>query len=267
MEVAMDCTRCEATLPLKARYCPSCGSKVTLWEELVFDEPASRRPESADEHGERTSPPPRDNEELRARLIDCYLNFSISKELTEWLQELGLPSTGTTHEKLACLRRHAGSLVLPAESFPRQTIYYLNKYDEDILSEICQELGTDGTGPKDVLITRIYRKVGLLEGWLQPLSEDARQIITETFIPILGGFDQEKDYYLDLWDELSDVLGEDNVHLHVPQAYGSAVIAVLIPGFFQEAQMTLLQNELKERFGKRSSQRTGQVVEPVTGQG
>ena len=251
----MDCTGCDATLPLKARFCPSCGGKVKSWEELMFDEP-----------GGRTSPPPRDNEELRARLIDCYLNFSISKELTEWLQDLGLPSTGTTQEKLSRLRRHAGSLVLPAESFPRQTIYYLNKYDEDILSEICQELAIDGTGPKEILLPRIYREVGLREGWLQPLSEDARQIITETFIPILKGFDHEKDYYLDLWGELSNVLGQDNVHLHGPPAYGSAIIAVLIPGFFQEAQMTLVQNELEERAEKRTSQRTVQVVEPMTGQ-
>jgi hypothetical protein len=264
----MDCTHCDATLPLKARFCPSCGGKVKSWEELMFDEPVSRSLESADESGEWTSPPLRHNEEeLRARLIDCYLNFSISKELTEWLQDLGLPSSGTTQEKLARLRRHAGSLVLPAESFPRQTIYYLNKYDEDILSEIGQELGIGSAGPKEVLLTRIYREVGLREGWLQPLSEDARQIITETFIPILGAFDHKKDYYLDLWDELSDVLDEDPTHLPVPPAYGSAIIAVLIPGFFQEAQGTLLQNELKERAGKRSSQRTVHVVEPVTGQG
>jgi len=263
----MDCTDCDAALPLKARFCPSCGSKVKSSAELMFDEPASRNPESRDEPGGRTSPPLLDSRELRTRLIDCYLNFSISKELSEWLQDLGLPSTGTTQEKLASLHRHAGSLVLPAESFLRQTIYYLNKYDEDILSEICQELGIDGTGPKDVLVTRIYREVGLREGWLQPLSEDARQIITKTFIPILEGFDHKKDYYLDLWDELSDVLGEDNVRLHDPHAYGSAIMAVLIPGFFQEAQMTLLQDELEERAGKHPSQRSAQTVEPVTGQG
>jgi len=121
------------------------------------------------------------------------------------------------------------------------------------------------TGRKKSCFTRIYREVGLREGWLQPLSEDARQIITETFIPILEGFDHKKDYYLDLWDELSDMLGEDNMHLHVPPAYGSAIMAVLIPGFFQEAQMTLLQNELEERVGKRFSPRTVEVVEPVTG--
>ncbi len=263
----MNCTQCDAALPLKARFCPSCGAKVKTWEEMVSDEPASHGSECADEHGGEASPAPQDNRALRARLIDCYLNFSISKELSEWLQDLGLLSTGTTQEKLTRLRRHAGSLVLPAESFPRQTIYYLNKYDEDILSEICQELGIDGTGPKDILLPRIYREVGLREGWLQPLAEDARLIITETFLPILKSFDHEKDYYLDLWNELSDVFGDDPVHRHVPQAYGSALIAVLVPGFFQEAQMTLLQNELKERAEKRSSPRTVHIAEPVTGRG
>ena len=263
----MDCTSCEATLPLKARFCPSCGVKVKTWEEMMADEPASRSLGCADEHSGLTSLPPQDNVELRTRLIDCYVNFSISKELSEWLQDLGLPSTGTTQEKLAQLRQHADSLVLPAESFPRQTIYYLNKYDESILSEICQELGIDGTGSKDVLLTRIYREVGLREGWLHPLSEDARQIITETFFPILKSFDPKKDYYLDLWGELSDVLGENNVHLHVPHAYGSAVIAVLIPGFFQEAQVTLLQKELKERADQRASAPAAHIVESMTGQG
>lgn len=257
----MICAQCDATLPLKARFCPACGAKLKTWEELMSVEPATRSLARADEQGGRTSPPPQDSEAMRERLIDCYLNFSIARELSEWLRELELPSTGTTQEKLSRLRQHAGSLVLPAESFSRQTIYYLNKYDEETLSEICQELSILGTGPKEMLLSRIYREVGLREGWLQPLSEDARLIIRETFIPILEAFDPKKDYYLDLWGELSDVL--DNGH--VPDAYGSAVIAVLIPGFFQESQMTLLQNELKERIAQRSVTRTVPVAEPVTG--
>lgn len=137
--------------------------------------------------------------------------------------------------------------MLAAESFPRQTIYYLNKYDEEILAEICRERGICSTGPRALLLSRIYRAVGHREGWLQPLSEDAWLIITETFIPFLKGFDPNKDYYRNLWGELSNVLDEDSMRLHGPHAYGSAIIAVLVPGFFQEAQVTLLQNELKER--------------------
>ena len=249
----MNCADCDAALPLKARFCPSCGTRVKRWEE------------SADEPPGQPAPPLQEDGELRARLIDCYLNFSMSKELSEWLEDLGLPSTGTTQEKLRHLRRHADSLVLPAESFHRQTIYYLNKYDEEVLTEICQELGICSTGPKDVLLTRIYRVVGLREGWLQPLSEDARLIITETFVPILKGFDSNKDYYRNLWDELTDVLDEDPLHVHGPHAYGSAIIAVLVPGFFQEAQVALLQNELKERAEKRSPSRPVQFIEPAPG--
>lgn len=243
----MDCTDCEAALPLKARFCPSCGAKVKRWEAPVTDESAVPAPCDIAQHPGQPIPPIEDDGELRTRLIDCYLNFSMSKELSEWLEDLGLPSTGTTQEKLTRLRRQSDFLVLPAESFPRQTIYYLNKYDEEILTEICQELGICSTGPRDLLLSSIYRVVGLREGWLQPLSDDARLIITETFIPILKGFDPNKDYYRNLWGELSNVLDEDSTHLHGPRAYGSAIIAVLVPGFFQEAQGTLLQNELKER--------------------
>lgn len=248
----MDCADCGTELPVKARFCPSCGTQVKVFEELrvMGDEPSLRSAGNLEEQAGRISSSSQGIGELRTRLIDCYANFSMSKELSEWLQDLGLPSTGTTQEKLTLLQRHAGSLMLPAESFPRQTIYYLSTYGEDILSEICQELGVDGTGTKDVLLIRIYREVGIREGWLQPLSEDARLIITDTFFPILKSFDPSKDYYLDLWGELTGVLGEDNVHLDVPQAYGSAIIAVLIPAFLQEAHGVLLQNALNERAVK-----------------
>lgn len=242
----MNCAHCEAALPLKARFCPSCGARLKTWDELTRAEPAARSLEPADEQDGSASPPPRDEGALRAGLIDCYLNFSISRELSEWLQELGLPSSGTMHEKLGRLRRQAGSLVLPAESYPRQTIYYLSRYDEETLSEICLELGIDATGPKERLLPRIYREVGLREGWLQPLAEEARLLITETFLPILAAFDHRKDYYRDLREELSDVLDQD----HDPRAYGSALIAVLVPGFFQEAQMTLLRKELQDRVAQ-----------------
>lgn len=250
----MDCAQCDTALPLKARFCPFCGAKVKASDEMRFEEAVSERLDQADEQSGQMAVLSPENKELRARLIDCYLNFSMSKELSEWLQDLGLPSTGTMQEKLARLQQHADSLVLPAESFPRQTIYYLNKYDEDILSEICQDLGIDGIGPKEVLVPRIYREVGLREGWLQPLSKDARLVITETFIPILKSFDHKKEYYLDLWSELSDVLGDDTHPMPARNSYGSAVMSVLIPGLFQEGQLALLWNEVKERASKHSLQ-------------
>ncbi|MGE3154098.1 MAG: hypothetical protein AB7G48_18545 [Nitrospiraceae bacterium] len=190
--------------------------------------------------------------EWRDQLIDCYLSFSISKELSDWLNDLGLPSTGTTQEKLARLRQQADSLVLSAESFPRQTIFYLSKYPEDILAEIGRELGIDSAGSKDVLLKRIYREVGTREGWLQPLSDDARQLFKDTFLPILSGFDHKKDYCLSLWDELSDLLGREPTNVPASQAYGRAVIAVAIPDFLQEAQAVLFQHELDHRTGDLS---------------
>lgn len=258
----MNCAQCDTALPLKARFCPFCGAKVKASDEMRFEKAGSDRLDQTDEQSGRVTVLSPENRDLRTRLIDCYLNFSMSKELSEWLRDLELPSTGTMQEKLARLQQHAHSLVLPAESFPRQTIYYLNKYDKDILSEICQALGIDCVGPKDVLIPRIYREVGLREGWLEPLSKDARQVIAETFIPILKSFDHEKDYYLDLWSELSEVLGDDNTPISAPPAYGSAVISVLIPGLFQEGQLAQLWNEIKERASKHSLQHRTHSTSP-----
>lgn len=248
----MDCTHCHTALPVRARFCPTCGVQVKLLEEPPFEESLGQTADGG--HGLDSRPPPaqQDHEVLKAMLIDCYVNFSMSQELSEWLQELGLPSTGTMQEKLVRLRQQANSLMLPAESLPRQTIWHLNQYAEDVLAEICQELGIDNTGPKDRLITRIYHTVGMREGWLQPLSEDARHVITETFLPIMRSIDHKNDYDLAQWGELGDILSKEHAHPPGTQGYGSAFMAVLIPGFLQEAHTELLQHELDARAGKRS---------------
>ncbi|MEK6803441.1 MAG: zinc ribbon domain-containing protein [Nitrospirota bacterium] len=261
----MNCTSCEAALPLRARFCPSCGVQVRLPEDPTFDEPAMQAVERGDERERRTASAPRDHEALKARLIDCYVNFSMSRELSEWLQELGLPSTGTMEEKLARLRQHAGLLVLPAESLSRQTIWYLNRYDEPILTEICQELGIDHNGPKERLITRVYHAVGLQEGWLQPLSEDARKVIAETFLPILRAVDHRNYDDFDEWGELGNILDRENRNQPVAQGHGSAFMAVLIPGFLQEAHGALLQDELKNRAGETGVTNKVEVVTSVRG--
>ena len=204
----MDCTHCHTALPVRARFCPTCGVQMKLLEEPPFEESLGQTADGG--HGLDSRPPPaqQDHEALKAMLIDCYVNFSMSQELSEWLQELGLPSTGTMQEKLVRLRQQANSLMLPAESLPRQTIWHLNQYAEDVLAEICQELGIDNTGPKDRLITRIYHTVGMREGWLQPLSEDARHVITETFLPIMRSIDHKNDYDLAQWGELGNILSK-----------------------------------------------------------
>jgi hypothetical protein len=248
----MDCTHCDTALPLRARFCPSCGTQVRLLEDPPFEEPLAKTADGGHELNRGTPPAPQDHEALKARLIDCYVNFSMSRELSGWLQELELPPTGTMEEKLARLRQYASSLVLPAESLPRQAIWYLNQYEENILAEICQELGIDHIGTKERLLTRIYHAVGIREGWLQPLSEEARQVITKTFLPILRAVDRNGGYDLDRWDELEDVLGMDYANQPGAQTHRNAFMAVLIPGLLQEAHAVLLQSELNHRAGTDS---------------
>ncbi len=245
----MNCTSCEATLPLRARFCPSCGAQIKLPEDPAFDEAILQAAGCGDELNQPTAPAPLDHEVLKTRLIDCYVNFSMARELSGWLQALGLSSTGTMQEQLTRLRQQADSLVLPAESLPRQTIWYLNRYDEKILTEICEELGIDNNGPKERQITRIYHAVGLREGWLQPLSEDAQNIITETFLPILRAVDHRNYDDLDQWGELGDLLDRESRNRLDHQGHGSAFMTVLIPSLLQEGQAVLLQHELKERVG------------------
>ena len=245
----MNCTSCEAALPLRARFCPSCGAQIKLPEDPAFDEAVLQAAGCGDELNQPTAPAPLNHEALKTRLIDCYVNFSMARELSGWLQALGLPSTGTMQEQLTRLRQQADSLVLPAESLPRQTIWYLNRYDEKILTEICEELGIDNSGPKERQITRIYHAVGLREGWLQPLSEDAQNIITETFLPILRAVDHRNYDDLDQWGELGDLLDRESRNRLDHQGHGSAFMTVLIPSLLQEGQAVLLQHELKERVG------------------
>ncbi len=245
----MNCTSCEAALPLRARFCPSCGAQIKLPEDPAFDEAVLQAAGCGDELNQPTAPAPLNHEALKTRLIDCYVNFSMARELSGWLQALGLPSTGTMQEQLTRLRQQADSLVLPAESLPRQTIWYLNRYDEKILTEICEELGIDNSGPKERQITRIYHAVGLREGWLQPLSEDAQNIITETFLPILRAVDHRNYDDLDQWVELGDLLDRESRNRLDHQGHGSAFMTVLIPSLLQEGQAVLLQHELKERVG------------------
>jgi hypothetical protein len=223
----MSCPSCRSTVPDDARFCHSCGWSIKGRLAPGVPDPSM---EALD---------------IRERLLDCYLNFSISKELSEWLQELGHLPTGTIEDKIALIRQHANSLVLPAESFLRQTIFYLSQYDADILSEICLELGISAEGSQEKLFRRIYREIGRREGWLQPIPEDVRLMIQQTFLPILKGFDFEKDYFLDLMDQMSDLLGEENVHLNISPAHGSAFIVVLIPDLLQEAHAALFRDELK----------------------
>ena len=52
---------------------------------------------------------------------------------------------------------------------------------------------------------------------------------------------------MDCIDDVSELVGGENTPLRAPLAYGSALIAVVIPELFQEAQANLLYDELKRR--------------------
>ena len=253
----MNCACCDAVLPIRARFCPSCGDPVRLFEEQTSDEPASESDERRETH-DRLTPP--EHESFKDRLIDCYVNYSVSRELSGWLQDLGLPASGTTEEKLARLQLQANSLVLPAESVPRQTIWYLNRYDEDILAEICQELGIDQTGSRDTMMTRIYREVGTREGWLQPSSQEARQIIMETFLPLITSMERRADDETDGRSELSRGLGNEQTSPPVLQTRRSAIMAVLAPGLLQEGHAALLESEFGHRVGTVSRLSDGRTL-------
>ena len=175
---------------------------------------------------------------MREQFLDCYINLSISNELSGWLADLGLPFTGTVEQKLACLKEHRGALPLAAESLHRQTIFYLNDYSVDMLVEICQELGLKTEGSRGAIFKRIYCEVGLREGWLWPIPQDTKTMLKQMFLSVIQGFD------MDRWNRLWDLLQEEQDHLSTPLAFGRAFIVVLIPELLREAYATMLDQKL-----------------------
>lgn len=196
----MNCSHCEATLPVKARFCPSCGTRIA-W------------PSDPDRVMGEDTPLPENVASLKAMFIDCYVNLCITKDLSDWLQDLGLSTTGTRQEQLARLRPHIGSLVLPAESLSRQVIWYLHNYDATLLGELCRDFGLDPQGTRERLIGRIYRAVGTKEGWFRLQSEEARSVILETFLPIMRHLEGLQDEGIDWPCELMETLNEPTAAL------------------------------------------------------
>jgi hypothetical protein len=181
--------------------------------------------------------------DLYDTLLECYLNVVISKELSDWLEELDLPFTGTVEEKLASLKQHADAITLPAQSFHRQTIFYLSGYSAETLSEICDELTLPSEGPAQVLFKRIYSEVGQREGWLQPIPQDIRRLLEDMFLPVIRSFDVQLSAAMS--DLLRKFLTDNNPLPNSHLAYGRAFIVVLIPNLLKEAYATMLQQELR----------------------
>lgn len=137
--------------------------------------------------------------------------------------------------------------MLSAETAPRQTIFYLTQYDSDILSEICQELSLPVEGSREALFKRIYRGVGIREGWLRPSPDELCRLFQDALFAVLRHFGGLTAYPVDSSKHLFTRFGEEHGYPYAPLAYGRAFIVVVIPNLLQEAQAVLVHRELKKR--------------------
>lgn len=230
----MKCASCDVMLSDETRSCPSCGSLVNRTpDQPPADSVLTRVPLTSRTEGDGSQ-----DAKIRKDLLECYIGFSISNELYVWLRDLGQIPTGTLEERMARIREHTNRVVVPSETLPRQTIFYLSQYGMDILSEICQDLGLPGEGSKETLCKRIYGEVGLRDGWLLP--DDAR-LLTKMFLSMLERFGYENDVPTNLGADVSDLLAREKVQR--PLAHESALTTVMIPELLQKAQGALLQEE------------------------
>ena len=167
--------------------------------------------------------------ELRHTLLECYLRFSTSKELSDWLQGLDQDSRGTVEDKRQRVREHTQYLTMPRETFPRQTLNYLEPYTTDRLAEICEALGVTEEGNKDDLWRRIYREVGYREGWLRRLPNTIESFDKGLILPFVEWYpvrrrgEYERDYTEPFDSEMLDLVGDECVHPEYPVAHGSTL--------------------------------------------
>lgn len=235
----MYCTKCGANLPDDAQFCSSCGRGVASREGAGVPSAAPRTVEvnrdfpqlgvSRRNAAESSLGAPNANVEWRKRLLDIYLGYSGSQDLSEWLKDIGRDSSGTVDEKEARIREHTKYISMPAKEFPEQTLSYLAAMKKHgVLSEICTDLGLDSAGSNDARIRRIMREVGYQEGWLVryhsgvPISREVVSPIIE-WSPVLHDYDYEKDYYAEFADEMTEIFGSDNVHEQHPVAHGTTL--------------------------------------------
>lgn len=169
------------------------------------------------------------NSELREMLLKYHLNFATSQELSEWLRDLGQDHKGTVEEKISRVRQHTQYLSMSPETFVAETLRYLRDYSTDLLIEICRTLRLNIEGSNPVLTRRIYREIGIREGWLHPLSKEISVLNKEVVLPfvnwypILKNGKYEKDYYTDFYDEMVELFGRNNVHKQLPIAHGNTL--------------------------------------------
>lgn len=173
---------------------------------------------------------PSADSEFRQKLLDCYLDISTSKELSDWLRDLGQDPSGTAEEKIAKIQKHTKYISMPPETFPGQTLNYLRCLSSgDGLFPIAESLGLNSAGSKDVLFRRIYREVGFQEGWLPRVVNESAALTMEAILPfvqwypILKNRAYEKDYYEDFHAEMAEVFGKDKVHEQYAIAHGKTL--------------------------------------------
>ena len=261
----MFCISCGHKLPESARFCQSCGAATSTQQSLTAVQDGH---EDSSQEDVRSMPPisvlkPTANSEFRQKLLDCYLNVSTSKELSEWLRDLGQDPSGTAEEKIAKIRQHTKYLSMPAETFPCQTINYLRQLSSgDGLFLIAESLGLNCEGPKDMLFRRIYREVGFQEGWLPRVVNGGTAFTKEAVLPfvqwypILKNREYEKDYYEDFHTEMAEVFGKEKVHDQYPIAHGKTlkidfhIGPPLQSGVGIEFKMPSSQSDIQRAFGQ-----------------
>lgn len=223
----MFCVSCGSNIPEQAKFCPSCGDRVSSLPSAGISNvtlPTEQNSQFSD------NLKPFINNEFREKLLECYLGWSTSQELSDWLKNIGQDPNGTIEEKRIRIIQNIKYLSFSPEEFHLETLRYLQDFSRsDILANICETLGLDNTGTKDSLFRRIYREVGYNEGWLPHTSKDApvsnKQIVLPfvKWYPILKNRNYERDYYEEFFDEMSEIFGENQVHKEYPIAHGSTL--------------------------------------------
>ncbi len=201
--------------------------------------------------------------ELRATLLDYFVDTATSGELSDWLRNIGQDPKGGVDEKRERVRQHSKYIGMSPETFPQQTIYYLDLYSSGHLSGLCESLGIDEGGGKDAKWRRIMREVGFREGWLPKLSHPAgsefnielvRPFVEWHLIVKRGAY--EKDFYEGFFNEMEEVFGAQYVYQQLPIAHGTTLKVDFHLGHPQEEgvgiefKMPASNSELQRALGQ-----------------
>lgn len=99
----MFCISCGKNLPDQARFCPTCGTQISSSPPLGD---SSVTPPAEKIVPFLNSLEPSINLEFREKLIECYLEWSTSQELSEWLKDIDQDPSGTFEEKKVRIKQN-----------------------------------------------------------------------------------------------------------------------------------------------------------------